>query len=226
MIKEVLNREPRLSESKIRSAVFGLQAEVLAGIYQEEINIAIWKRELIPNISHSANFVLTKNPNLKLAVTASPKNISKILEEAIGIEDDAIALIIDVKDIVDIFCCLFDVNQVGLRLVSLNHAMCPRFHVDNVPCRLLTTYCGNGTEWLNHDCVNREKLGPRSNGVPDDRSGLFKNNSDIQELCAGEIALLKGESWVGNESAGLVHRSPSLKTNESRLLLSVDFISR
>ena len=226
MIKAVLNREPRLSGSKIRSAVFGLQAEVLAGIYQEEINIAIWKRELIPNISHSANFVLTKNPNLKLAVTASPKNISKILEEAIGIEDDAIALIIDVKDIVDIFCCLFDVNQVGLRLVSLNHAMCPRFHVDNVPCRLLTTYCGSGTEWLNHDCVNREKLGPLSNGVPDDRSGLFKNNSDIQELCVGEIALLKGESWAGNESAGLVHRSPGLKTNESRLLLSVDFISR
>ena len=226
MIKAVLNREPRLSETKIRSAVFGLQAEVLADIYQEEINIAIWKRELIPNISHSANFVLTKNPNLKLAVTASPKNISKILEEVIGIEDDAIALIIDVKDIVDIFCCLFDVNQVGLRLVSLNHAMCPRFHVDNVPCRLLTTYCGNGTEWLNNDCVNREKLGPRSNGVPDDRSGLLKNNSDIQELCVGEIALLKGESWAGNESAGLVHRSPGLKTNESRLLLSVDFISR
>ena len=226
MIKAVLNREPRLSEAKIRSSVFGLQAEVLAGIYQEEINIAIWKRELIPNISHSAKFVLTKNPNLKLSVTASPKNVSKILEEAIGIEDDAIALIIDVKDIVDIFCCLFDVNQVGLRLVSLNHAMCPRFHVDNVPCRLLTTYCGNGTEWLNHDCVNREKLGPRSNGVPDDRSGLFKNNSDIQELCVGEIALLKGESWAGNESAGLVHRSPGLKTNESRLLLSVDFISR
>ena len=226
MIKDVLNREPRLSESKIRSAVFGLQAEVLAGIYQEEINIAIWKRELIPNISHSAKFVLTKNPNLKLSVTASPKNVSKILEEAIGIEDDAIALIIDVKDIVDIFCCLFDVNQVGLRLVSLNHAMCPRFHVDNVPCRLLTTYCGNGTEWLNHDFVNREKLSPLSNGVPDDRSGLFKNNSDIQELCEGEIALLKGESWAGNESAGLVHRSPGLKTNESRLLLSVDFISR
>ena len=226
MIKAVLNREPRLSEAKIRSSVFGLQAEVLAGIYQEEINIAIWKRELIPNISHSANFVLTKNPNLKLAVTASPKNISKILEEVIGIEDDAIALIIDVKDIVDIFCCLFDVNQVGLRLVSLNHAMCPRFHVDNVPCRLLTTYCGNGTEWLNHNCVNRKKLGPLSNGVPDDRSGLFKNNSDIQELSVGEIALLKGESWAGNESAGLVHRSPGLKTNESRLLLSVDFVSR
>ena len=88
-------------------------------------------------------------------MTASPKNIAKILEEAIGLEDDAIALIIDVKDIVDIFCCLFDVNQVGLRLVSLTHAMCPRFHVDNVPCRLLTTYCGNGTEWLNHDCVNK-----------------------------------------------------------------------
>ena len=65
-----------------------------------------------------------------------------------------------------------------------------------------------------------EKLVEMSNGC------IFKNNSDIQELCVGEIALLKGESWAGNESAGLVHRSPVLKTNESRLLLSVDFISR
>ena len=86
MIKAVLNREPRLSEAKIRSSVFGLQAEVLAGIYQEEINIAIWKRELTPDIAHSSNFILKKNPNLKLSVTASPKNVSKILEETIGSE--------------------------------------------------------------------------------------------------------------------------------------------
>ena len=52
---------------------------------------------------------------------------------------------------------------------------------------------------------------------------------EIQELrgCVGEIALLKGESWAGNESSGASPPfSTGLKTNESRLLLSVDFISR
>ncbi|MDP6198266.1 MAG: DUF1826 domain-containing protein, partial [Porticoccaceae bacterium] len=31
------------------------------------------------------------------------------------------------------------------------------------------------------------------------------------------------ELWSGNESAGLVHRSPALKIGERRLLLTLDF---
>ena len=55
---------------------------------------------------------------------------------------------------------LFELKSVGLRLTALGHAMCPRFHVDRVPCRLATTYFGSATEWLPHDRVNRSKLGP------------------------------------------------------------------
>ena len=58
---------------------------------------------------------------------------------------------------------------------------------------------------------------------PLDLSGLFASFKDIQEIRQGEVALLKGEGWVGNEGAGLVHRSPQLKNNEKRLLLSLDF---
>ncbi|MEO0368785.1 MAG: DUF1826 domain-containing protein, partial [Pseudomonadota bacterium] len=32
-----------------------------------------------------------------------------------------------------------------------------------------------------------------------------------------------GESWIGNEGAGLVHRSPTPPTNKRRLLLTLDF---
>lgn len=41
----------------------------------------------------------------------------------------------------DMFCCLFDLKQVGLRLTALNSAMCRKFHVDRVPgqLRLLLT---------------------------------------------------------------------------------------
>ena len=101
--------------------------------------------------------------------------------------------------------------------------MCPRFHVDKVPCRLATTYSGNATEWLPHDRVDRSKLGPGSSGKPDAKSGLYSRNDDIQQLEIGDVALLKGESWIGNEEAGLVHRSPGLRAGTSRLLLTLDF---
>ena len=129
----------------------------------------------------------------------------------------------DVAGLVDMFCYLFDLKSVGLRLNAAGHAMCPRFHVDKVPCRLGTTYFGNATQWLPHDRIDRSKLGPGSNGKPDARSGLFSRSDDIQQLDVGDVALSKGECWIGNEEAGLVHRSPGLRPGTSRLLLTLDF---
>jgi hypothetical protein len=88
---------------------------------------------------------------------------------------------------------------------------------------MVTTFQGNGTQWLAHQNVNREKLGIGSNGKPDDQSGLYKNNNAIEQLSCGEVALLKGAAWKGNENGGLVHRSPQVVTNEHRLLLTLDF---
>jgi hypothetical protein len=101
--------------------------------------------------------------------------------------------------------------------------MCPRFHVDRVPCRLVSTYHGIATEWLPHNKADRSKLGMGSNGLIDRQSGLYKNDEDIQKLNFGDVALLKGECWEGNEGAGLIHRSPSVAENEKRLLVTIDF---
>lgn len=46
---------------------------------------------------------------------------------------------------------------------------------------------------------------------------------NIQRLQAGEVAVLKGEKWQGNEGAGLVHRSPAAQ--QGRLLLSLDWLA-
>ena len=37
--------------------------------------------------------------------------------------------------LVDMFTCLFDLPQAGFHMTVLDHVMCPRFHVDHVPCR-------------------------------------------------------------------------------------------
>ena len=72
--------------------------------------------------------------------------------------------------------------------------------------------------------VDRSKLGKGNNGKKDEESGLFGPITDIKQLCVGDVALLKGESWYGNSGAGLVHRSPHVEdTNSKRLLLTHGF---
>ncbi|GAB6139569.1 DUF1826 domain-containing protein [Methylosoma difficile] len=130
----------------------------------------------------------------------------------------------DLADISSLFSDLFDLPQVGLRLHTLDKAMCPKFHVDKVPCRLTTTYGGTGTEWLRDGDIDRSKLGSGANGMADSASGLLKAHAAIQTVPTDALALLKGSGWEGNEQHGLVHRSPQLSPEAPRrLLLTLDF---
>jgi len=67
-------------------------------------------------------------------------------------------------------------------------------------------------------------LGAGNKGKPDSQSGIYQDESDIQQLSQGDVALLKGEAWVGNEGKGLIHRSPQLTDQACRLILTIDFI--
>ncbi|GAM59028.1 hypothetical protein JCM19231_3217 [Vibrio ishigakensis] len=132
-------------------------------------------------------------------------------------------LVQDIELLVEMFSCLFELKKVGVRLTSLDVAMCPRFHVDHVPCRLVSTYHGVATEWLAHTDVDRTKLGHGSKGLSDAQSGLYPNPDCVKQLSTGDVALLKGESWLGNTEGGLVHRSPGVPSGQQRLLLTLDF---
>ncbi len=193
----------------------------LADIYQDEINIAIWQRNLDPRLQSDIRRFLTDNPNFTTSMTVSPESALNVVGEALGASAPA-GLAEDIAELVDMFCCLFELKCTGLRLATLDRAMCPRFHVDKVPCRLVTTYSGVTTEWLPHEVVDRSKLGLGSNGLPDLKSGLFRHEGQVERVECGDVALLKGEIWYRNENAGLVHRSPQVPAGEHRLLLTLD----
>ncbi|WVM90722.1 DUF1826 domain-containing protein [Halopseudomonas pachastrellae] len=44
----------------------------------------------------------------------------------------------------------------------------------------------------------------------------------IRRLTEGDVCLLKGSGWVGNEERGIVHRSPAVAAGQQRLLLTID----
>ena len=213
-----------VSTKQIWRSIEGSQLDVLTDIYQEHTNIAIWQRSLAHALIEAANSILDTNPTLQASLVVTPQEANAAVVKALGPTPRAATLSEDIAQLVDMFCCLFDLKRAGLRLTALDRAMCPRFHVDRVPCRLVTTYQGVATEWLPHQAADRSKLGIGNQGKPDEQSGLFNSATDIQQLCRGDVALLKGESWEGNQGAGLIHRSPQLPGETRRLLLTLDFM--
>lgn len=196
---------------------------ILADLYQEHINIAVWQRVLSATLKQEIESLLASDTGLQVTAVVTPDDVASQLNKQLPTALPLTELTENIAELVDLFCCLFDIKNVGLRLTVLDRAMCPRFHVDKVPCRLVTTFQGTATQWLPHNVIDRSKLGAGNQGKPDSESGLYSNEGDVQQLQAGDVAILKGENWVNNTNAGLVHRSPALMPNERRLLLTFDF---
>ncbi len=217
-------RQHLTTTGKSRHAALGKHASILAEIYKQEINMSIWERRLSSTLAQDVADFVAANPDFQISLTTTPQRASTVLREAIA-GSCHYELCDNIAGLVDMFCCLFELKRAGLRLTTLDRAMCPRFHTDKVPCRLLTTYQGVATQWLPHHAVNRSYLGAESDGRGDHETGLVQHKSDFRQLDCGDVALLKGELWEGNENAGLVHRSPDVRDGQRRLLLTLDFCS-
>lgn len=183
---------------------FGTSPSVLTEALQDSVNMAVWQRRLPAQIEDFVSVLLSLQPSLaeSLVLETDPDADAPALSSlAQGYADlhGYAGFIADVRWLVGAYACLLDARRVGLRLRVLEQAMCPRFHVDHVPLRLITTYGGPASEWL--------------------------DNGQARQLATGDVALLKGEKWLGNEGAGLVHRSPALAVGERRLILTLDWMA-
>lgn len=209
----------KTATERLYNSVRGDDWQILPGIYESHINIAILQRDLDPNIERFVRErILTGRPlNIRQSIE-SPEELPQVLPEHLREDPEARAWIDDLTLLVDAWFCLFNVERTGIRITTLDKAMCPRFHVDRVPVRLVSTYGGLGTEWLPNGEVERTVLGQPLNGERDPMT----QSPRIQRLDSGDIGLLKGEAWPGNEGNGLVHRSPRIDPPQKRLLFSLD----
>lgn len=206
---------------------------VLARIYDDAISIAIWQRQLQESVQSYLNTILRKQKNIALKLSGSPEQLMEEIQRAfppaiISEQDSCVsasAFYADIHQVLDMFCCLFDAKTLGLRFNTLEHAMCPRFHTDNVAIRLITTYYGVATEWLPHQVANRAALGTAFASQINTAGAITDHDNNIQKLSTGDVALFKGELWVGNEGRGIIHRSPALTADQpKRLVMTCDLI--
>ena len=196
----------------------------LSEIHKKNVNISIWERNLNNKIIEAGKYMLDKNSKIQFSEVIKPKNTLDTLKGEFGHSEEYRFLFKDISKLVKMFCELFEENRAWLRIDAISKPMCPRFHTDYVRCRLVTTYVGPGSQWLPHHLVNRSKLGHGNQGQPDDKSGLFQKNVKIEQLEVGHVAMLKGESWDGNDGSGLVHRSPHAEKEYKRLYMTIDFL--
>ncbi len=207
----------------VSRAVDGNDLMVLTDIYQDDINLVRWRAPVLaPEVMAYLHSLTQAASTPRITTVMSAQGCIDPLRDCFREHSARPALVSWLAQCIELFACLFEQKRVGVRLCCLNSAMCPRFHTDNIPVRLVHTLVGPGTEWLSEDNLDRSRLGRGNGGLSDEHSGVVFEPRNIQRLNAGDVALLKGSGWVGNEHAGLVHRSPAVASGTGRWVLTLD----
>jgi hypothetical protein len=117
-------------------------------------------------------------------------------------------LVYDVGFLARLFADLIGADLVAIRLDVVRDDSCRYFHADNVSFRLVTTYRGPGTQW-----VDSAYGSERSDVLPE----------AIRQMERGWIAVMRGAKAATPNAPPLLHRSPPIgKSGTTRLFLAID----
>ena len=159
-----------------------------------------------------------KNLKYDIEEVFDPEEAFEILNEDLPdspIEGVKEVFIHDIIRLGTLFFKMSKHSRMKLQILPVNSNMCRLFHEDYYRQRLLCTYLGPGTEWLDHDNVNRAGLGRGRNG------NIVKDESKINRAKTFDVILLKGTR--SETGLGVVHRSPPVETTgQIRVLLKID----
>lgn len=190
----------------------------LCALFEDGVNVVALSRQLDPELIEQAQRAVAE-PSFRLLASVTPSAGSGALRAQMS---GLSRLAEEVHFWTDVLAELTGCEVVGVRLARLEAAMCPRFHVDKVTVRLVSTFLGRGTEYLDEQDVDRRWLGHAAVGASDEVSGLLRPGACVQRAQAGEVVLLKGEAWPENKGRGAVHRSPSASATSPRLVMTLD----
>jgi hypothetical protein len=185
-------------------AVVAGNADVLHALCDESVSIAVWNRESPVN-----DMALDGLRNLRF--TASIASLAGQLDRELataGYQAGACydLLATDIVALARRFGRVMHLDEIEIRLEHVTTDACKKFHGDYVTARLICTYIGPGTQWL--DGADAEECGC---GEP----------HDIQQMRPGDVAMFKGRIWSENHPA--IHRSPPIEAlGLERLVLVIN----
>lgn len=195
-----------------RSARLSDDPAVLGEIGDPDCNLAVWQRTAFADF---APLVAGAPRDLRFVsdVPALAGTLAQELRDG-GFGGNAglhRALVEDAVRLAGLFCDALGLAAFELRLEVVRTDSCRKFHADYVSARLITTYVGEGTDWLADDDTARVAA-----GAPPER---------INRLAPFDVGLFKGK--LGTERPA-IHRSPPIAgtAGGARLLLVLNPVSR
>ena len=115
----------------------------------------------------------------------------------------------DILSLANHFSTAMSLSKVEVRLEIISTNACYKYHADWVSARLITTYLGQGTQWISNEDAARHRAGAPV-------VALVHHN-----IATGDVALFKGRVWSDNAPA--IHRSPPIEgSGETRLILVIN----
>jgi hypothetical protein len=188
-------------------------AEGLAAINKPELELVIWRR-VLPLCLRNWLERLDASCLPDLRALVRPVDLRRAVEpylDECGLPrgDMRNLLLSDVDDLVSAFARITQSDLVDVRLERVSHDACWKFHRDCVEARLLTTYRGPATEWVQPIHAERALREQK----------LF--NGPLEHLRLHDVAIFKGS--CAGPGSGIVHRSPPIAgTGQTRLLLCLN----
>lgn len=202
-IQRALDRDP-VEARHIRESDSGL---VLQQVVQPGIGAAIWRRRLSAGFAEWIEGIpVGQMPALRALVDfRAVENCVHAACDLSGLPAGAMRDIL-ASDIGALALMLAQIMQnplMHIRFEAVTTDACRRFHIDQIPARLLCTYRGPGTQF----------------GVQDSGGQVVPAG----EMRTGDAAILRGGLWPDIEVTRLLHRSPPVaETGQVRLFLALD----
>lgn len=192
----------------------------LLEIFDSDCQISVLARPPAPDIQ---DYFARATPRMGEGFLVSLERGRSLSASMLPEERNRQSALADIDFLTTLFSDLLDCPAVGVRVEVTRRPMCPRFHVDRVGIRLLCSYVGAGTQWLDDRYADRSQLGIPSAALNQDAPGLVLSPAAHHQVPENAIALLKGSAWQGNELRGVIHRSPvQANPDAARVLLAVD----
>lgn len=185
-------------------------------------NLCVWRRPLRASLRAWAARELGRG--LVVEATTKARDGSAVAEGLCAELDrspGASLLAADIGRLVDRLRAVTGRPILQASLATVDTDKCRKFHVDYKSVRLVCTYAGPGTEWVDDAGVDRSALGHPAPCIDSANARIVLRAGSVHRALPGDVVLLKGE--LGNEGRGVVHRSPPVEaTHQRRLVLTLD----
>ncbi len=214
-----------------RSWISDSCSDVLFRILDSEILLTIWERLPLVDLQPALGALLRSTESMRLDVPSQEiGQLARRLEFFLKntpptVRSSVHGLAEDMQKLTNLFAEISGRDHLRLRFERVEDDGCALFHVDTLPMRMLCTYTGPGTQWLEEDNVRRDQLGSRGRGIQQANAAIVMNPEKIHTVPSWHVLVFKGRLWEGHGfSDGLVHRSaPVRHSTDYRLRLTIDF---